>query len=166
MSFFLLGWAVTHHSQILWMNVYLVINYCLFFFCLTPGAIFYKLQIVRIWLHSVLLTVGMIRRIHLTYIDDKIKCHILLHTSVPSVWAILNARFKEVPAGHVFQGCLHIVPLAFSIYFLLRSFGGTVKSWKRAWAHVFVVGHSPVLLPLHQLPGRAEGIATSQIASP
>lgn len=47
--FFLSGWAVTHCSQTLWMNVYPVINYYLFFFCLTPGVGLYKLQIVRIW---------------------------------------------------------------------------------------------------------------------
>lgn len=68
--------------------------------------------------HSVLLTVGIIRRIRLTNMDDKIKCHILLHTFVPSVWAILNARFKDVPAGHVFQDActwLHWL-LAFTFY--------------------------------------------------
>lgn len=32
----------------------------------------------------------------------------------------MNARFKDVPAGHVFQGCLHMATLAFSICFLLR----------------------------------------------
>lgn len=128
------------------MNAHPVINYYLFFFCLTPGVVFYKLQIVRIWSYSALLTVRIIRRIHLTNTDDKIKCHILLHTFVPSVWAILNARFKDVPAGHVFQGCLHMATLAFSICFLLR--------WIIWWPGKFLGGgkgthagrgHSPLL---------------------